>query len=77
MARFAARFGFRVADETMALMRRMVQSGEADYLYPSAHGRNSPRLGEPHPEKMFEVLEACGLADRLLDGGSRFYLFFL
>jgi len=25
-------------------------------------------LAEPHPEKMFEVLEACGLADKLLDG---------
>lgn len=34
-ARFAARYahlGFRVADETMALMERMVAAGEADYL---------------------------------------------
>src|SRR3954449_6532735 len=33
-ARFAARFGFSIAPETMALMKRMVQSGEADYLVP-------------------------------------------
>lgn len=67
VARFAARFGFRTADETMALMRRMVQEGEADYLVPERVWQEFSRgLAEPHPEKMFEVLEACGLADRLL-----------
>jgi len=69
VARFAARFGFRVANETMALMQKMVQSGEADYLVPERVWQEFARgLGEPHPEKMFEVLEACGLADKLLDG---------
>jgi len=69
VARFAARFGFRVADETLALMRQMVQSGEADYLVPERVWQEFARgLAEPHPEKMFEVLEACGLADKLLDG---------
>jgi tRNA nucleotidyltransferase (CCA-adding enzyme) len=69
VARFAARFGFRVAGETMALMRKMVQSGEADYLVPERVWQEFARgLAEPHPEKMFEVLEACGLADKLLDG---------
>jgi len=68
VARFAARFGFRVADETMALMRQMVRSGEADYLVPERVWQEFARgLAEPHPEKMFEVLEACGLADKLLD----------
>src|SRR3989475_12240278 len=33
-ARFAARLGFRAADETMALMKAMVKSGEADSLVP-------------------------------------------
>src|SRR5918999_5837567 len=67
VARFAARFGFRVADETMALMERMVQSGEADYLVPGRVWQEFARgLAEPHPEKMFEVLEACGLAEKLL-----------
>src|SRR5687767_8603240 len=32
VARFAARFGFTVADETLKLMRDMVASGEADAL---------------------------------------------
>ena len=68
VARFAARFGFRVADETLALMRRMVRSGEADYLVPERVWQEFARgLAEPHPEKMFEVLEACGVADKLLD----------
>jgi tRNA nucleotidyltransferase (CCA-adding enzyme) len=67
VARFAARFGFRVADETMALMRQMVRSGEADYLVPERVWQEFARgLGEPHPEKLFEVLEACGLAAKLL-----------
>ena len=57
VARFAARFGFRVADETMALMRRMVDSGEADYLVPERVWQEFARgLAEPHPERMFEVL---------------------
>jgi tRNA nucleotidyltransferase (CCA-adding enzyme) len=69
VARFAARFGFRVADETMALMRQMVRSGEADSLVPERVWQEFARgLAEPHPERMFEVLEACGLADKLLDG---------
>src|SRR6201999_1940823 len=37
VARFAARYaplGFRVADETMALMRQMVRDGEVDHLVP-------------------------------------------
>jgi len=68
VARFAARFGFRVADATMALMRQMVSSGEADYLVPERVWQEFARgLAEPHPEKMFEVLEASGLADKLLD----------
>ena len=69
VARFAARFGFRVAEETMQLMREMVRSGEADYLVPERVWQELERgLAEPHPEKMFEVLEAAGVADKLLDG---------
>jgi tRNA nucleotidyltransferase (CCA-adding enzyme) len=45
-----------------------VRSGEADYLVPERVWQEFERgLAEPHPEKMFEVLEACGLADKLLD----------
>ena len=32
VARFAARYGYRVADETSALMRRMVEAGEVEEL---------------------------------------------
>jgi tRNA nucleotidyltransferase (CCA-adding enzyme) len=69
VARFAARFGFRVADETMALMKKMVDSGEADYLVPERVWQEFSRgLAEPHPELMFEVLGRCGLATKLLGG---------
>jgi tRNA nucleotidyltransferase (CCA-adding enzyme) len=68
VARFAARFGFRVADETLALMREMIRSGEADYLVLERVWQEFERgLAEPQPQRMFEVLEACGLADPLLD----------
>jgi tRNA nucleotidyltransferase (CCA-adding enzyme) len=60
VARFAARFGFSVAEETMQLMKKMVDSGEADYLVPERVWQEFSRgLGEPHPELMFEVLERC------------------
>jgi len=64
VARFAARFarlGFRVADETMALMRRMSASGELAALVPERVWQETERaLGEDHPEVFFETLRACG-----------------
>jgi tRNA nucleotidyltransferase (CCA-adding enzyme) len=61
VARFAARFGFRVADKTLELMKEMVASGEADYLVPERVWQEFSRgLGEPHPALMFDVLERCG-----------------
>ena len=67
VARFAARFGFRVADETMHLMRRMVASGETDYLVAERVWQEfSKGLGEKHPQKMFEVLQQSGLRAKLL-----------
>ena len=67
VARFAARFGFRVAEETMRLMQRMVASGETDYLVPERVWQEFARgLGERQPERMFEVLEGSGLLARLL-----------
>ena len=62
VARFAARFGFKVADETMKLMKQMVASGEADYLVPERVWQEFSRgLAEERPELMLEVLERCGL----------------
>jgi tRNA nucleotidyltransferase (CCA-adding enzyme) len=67
VARFAARFGFRVAPETMALMEQMVASGEADYLVPERVWQEFAKgLMEREPERMFEVLEACSLQKKLL-----------
>ncbi len=66
VARFAARFGFRVADETMALMKRMVETGEADFLVAERVWQEFARgLLEPHPGEMLRVLETCGALARL------------
>jgi tRNA nucleotidyltransferase (CCA-adding enzyme) len=66
VARFAARYDFRVADGTMALMRRMVEDGEVDHLVPERVWQELARgLAEPHPGRMFEVLAACGASRRL------------
>jgi tRNA nucleotidyltransferase (CCA-adding enzyme) len=63
-ARFAARFhplGFSVCDQTMALMKRMVDSGEVDHLVPERVWQEFQRaLNEQAPEAFFEVLRACG-----------------
>jgi len=72
VARFAARFGFRIAEETMQLMKAMVASGEADHLVPERVWQEFAKgLAEPHPERMFEALEACGLRARLMPELSR------
>lgn len=62
VARFAARFtDFSVAPETMALMRSMVEHGEADHLVPERVWQEISRgLMEPLPSRMFEVLRQCG-----------------
>jgi tRNA nucleotidyltransferase (CCA-adding enzyme) len=67
VARFAARFGFRVAEETMRLMKSMVDSGETDYLVPERVWQEFAKgLAEPHAELMFEVLRQSGLMHKLL-----------
>ena len=67
VARFAARFGFKVHEGTMQLMRRMVDSGEADFLVPERVWQEFSRgLAEPHPELMFQVLQRSGLSRKLL-----------
>lgn len=62
LARFAARFSdFTVAPETLALMRSMVDDGEADALVPERVWQEISRgLMEGRPSRMFEVLRACG-----------------
>lgn len=63
-ARFAARFeplGFRVSEETLALMRDMVQQGELDHLVPERVWQEVQRaLNEQAPWVFWEVLEQVG-----------------
>jgi tRNA nucleotidyltransferase (CCA-adding enzyme) len=68
VARFAARFvDFRVADETMALMRQMVEDGEVDHLVPERVWQElSKGLMSEKPSRMFEVLRECGALQVLL-----------
>ncbi len=68
LARFAARFtDFGVAPETMALMRRMVASGETDHLVAERVWQELSRgLMEKKPSRMFGVLRDCGALQRLL-----------
>src|SRR5256714_2433861 len=67
VARFAARFGFAVAPETMALMRSMVANGEADALVPERVWQEfSKGLMEGEAALMFPVLAEAGLLRKLL-----------
>jgi tRNA nucleotidyltransferase (CCA-adding enzyme) len=68
LARFAARFAdFTVADETMALMRQMVEDGEADHLVPERVWQELAKgLMAEKPSLMFEVLRDCGALKVLL-----------
>ena len=74
IARFATRLqglGFRIVDETLGLMRRMVDAGEVDALVPErvwaelskvlCEQRAGARLAV-----FFETLRACGALQRLL-----------
>ena len=64
VARFAARYaplGFRVAEETMALMRRMVDDGEVDHLVPErVWAETRKALAEPMPSAFLRVLRESG-----------------
>src|SRR6201996_5939589 len=69
VARFAARFaplGFRVAPETLELMRGMVTAGEVDALVPERVWQETERaLGESRPDVFFETLRGCGALKRI------------
>ncbi|WP_416190646.1 multifunctional CCA addition/repair protein [Neisseria sp. CCUG12390] len=67
IARFAARYGFTVADETMRLMRLMVADGEVDALVAERVWQELAKgLMEKNPAKMIEVLRECGALAVLL-----------
>jgi tRNA nucleotidyltransferase (CCA-adding enzyme) len=66
VARFAARFGFKVAPETMQLMRDMAARGEVDALVAERVWQEFARgLMEKHPSRMFEVLVEAHALERV------------
>lgn len=66
-ARFAARFGFRIAPETVALMSEMVHNGEVDALVPERVWQEFARgLMERRPSRMFCALRECSALVRIM-----------
>ena len=75
VARFAARYaGFRVAPDTLALMRSMVDAGEVGALVAERVWQELARgLMEDRPSRMFELLRACGALRVLLPEVDRLW----
>ena len=66
-ARFAARFGFRIAPETLVLMSEMAHNGEVDALVPERVWQEFARgLMEHRPSRMFYALRECGALVRIM-----------
>jgi tRNA nucleotidyltransferase (CCA-adding enzyme) len=66
-ARFAARFGFSIAPDTLELMRTMVENGEVDALVPERVWQELARsLMEKTPSRFFTTLRACGALKKIL-----------
>ena len=70
VARFAARYverGFTVHQETLDLMRQLVESGELSSLTPERIWKEMSRaLTERRPSEFFRVLRACGALKAIL-----------
>ena len=70
VARFSARYdhlGFTVADETMQLMKTMVDNGEVDALVPERVWQEMHKaLTERTPSRFIEVLRECEALERIL-----------
>ncbi len=66
-ARFAARFGFSIAPETLVLMRDMVGNGEVDALVAERVWQELARgLMEKKPSRFFETLRSCGALAKII-----------
>lgn len=60
VARFAARFGFHIAAETLVLMQEIVNSGELTAMAPERiWGELEKAMGEPYPVHFILALRAC------------------
>ena len=66
-ARFAARFGFTIASETLQLMRDMVSNGEVDALVAERVWQELARgIMEKKPSCFFTTLRECGALAKIL-----------
>ncbi len=77
LARYAAHFaelGFTVAEETMALLRSMVDGGEVDALVPERVWQELVKaLAAPKPSRFFDVLREAGALARLMPEVDRLF----
>ncbi|MDR0770360.1 MAG: multifunctional CCA addition/repair protein [Burkholderiales bacterium] len=74
VARFAARFDFIVADETLALMRRIADSGELSALAAERLWQETARaLMAKKPSRFLQVLRACGALEKVLPEVATLY----
>ena len=77
VARFHARYarlGFRVAAETLELMRAMVDQGEVDALVPErVWAETLKALAEPNPECFIQTLRDCGALARVFPEIDRLF----
>lgn len=66
IARFSARYNFKIADETYELMRGMVANGEFDHLTKErVWAEVEKSLGENYLQNFFTTLEKIGALEKL------------
>ncbi|MEE9160267.1 MAG: multifunctional CCA addition/repair protein [Gammaproteobacteria bacterium] len=74
VARFAARFGFRIAPETLALMQEVVKSGELESLVAERVWSELERaMGETYPSRFILALRACSALNVLFPEIDRLF----
>lgn len=74
VARFAARFGFGVADETLALMRDIVAARELETLAAERIWQETERaLMCAQPSRFLQILRACGALAHIMPEVDKLY----
>lgn len=74
VARFAARFNFRVADETQKLMQQLAESGELAALVAERIWTELEKaLQADHPVRFFEVLQDCNALEQVFPEIARLF----
>ena len=65
-ARFSARYGFKVAPDTLTLMQHLVDNGELNHLTPERIWKElDSAMSEQYPELFFKALTTCGALDTI------------